>query len=49
MEQEFLLKRYGKFDLFELAHMNAEERSWHIQRITKENQRIEEDAKKNKK
>ena len=36
MEQEFLLKQYGHFSLFELSLMTAESRNWHIQRLDKE-------------
>jgi hypothetical protein len=36
MEQQFQLKYYGHFSLFEQAQMTAEDRSWHIKRIQKE-------------
>lgn len=36
MEEEFILKHYGNFSLFEMAHMNAMERSWHIERLKEE-------------
>lgn len=36
MEQQFQLKYYGRFSLFEQSQMTAEERKWHINRIQKE-------------
>jgi hypothetical protein len=36
MEQQFVLKYYGHFSLFEQAQMTAEERAWHVQRVSKE-------------
>jgi len=42
MEQEFQLKYHCHFNLFELAVMTAEDRSWHLRRmkeqIDKENE-----------
>jgi hypothetical protein len=36
MEQQFQLKYYAKLDLFEQAHMSAEDRAWWLKRIEKE-------------
>jgi hypothetical protein len=36
MEQSFLLKYHGGYDLLEQANMPAEERAWNIRRIDKE-------------
>jgi hypothetical protein len=36
LEQEFILKHYGHFSLFEISHMTAEHRKWHEQRLRKE-------------
>ena len=36
MEEEFILKQYGRFSKFEMALMTAEERQWHINRIKEE-------------
>jgi hypothetical protein len=44
MEQEFLLKRYGDFSIFEINAMTAEERNWFLTRINKENKRIKDDS-----
>jgi hypothetical protein len=35
-EQEFQLKHYGHFSIFEMAQMTAEDRSWHVKRVFKE-------------
>jgi hypothetical protein len=43
MEQEFLLKRYGNFSIFEINTMTAEERNWFLTRINKENKKIKDD------
>jgi hypothetical protein len=45
MEQQFQLKHYGKLDLWEQAHMNAEDRAWWLKRIEKE---LREKAEKEK-
>jgi hypothetical protein len=45
MEQEFQLKYFGKFTLFEMAVMTAEDRSWHINRIKEQ---IDRENKANK-
>jgi hypothetical protein len=36
MEQSFILKYYGHYDLFEQDQMPAEERNWNVERIIKE-------------
>ena len=36
MEQSFLLKYFGGYDLFEQAVMTAEDRNWNIKRIQRE-------------
>lgn len=38
MEQQFQLKYHGGYNLFEQHCMTAEERSWIIERLKKENQ-----------
>lgn len=45
MEQSFLLKYYGGFDIFEMQFMTAEERAWYIDRINKEIKRQNESSK----
>jgi hypothetical protein len=45
MEQQFQLKYYGRFDLFEQAQMTSEERAWMIRRIDKENKDKQEREK----
>lgn len=46
MEQQFLLKRYGKLDIFEQAAMSAEDRQWWLKRIQEENEKQAEAEKK---
>jgi hypothetical protein len=46
MEQEFHLKHYGHFSLFEMAQMTAEARTWHVKRIHKEMKEKAEAEKK---
>ena len=46
MEQQFLLKRYGKLDLFEQNQMSGEDRSWWLKRIKEENDKQAEEEKK---
>jgi len=46
MEQQFLLKRYGKLDLFEQNEMSAEDRNWWLRRIKEENDKQAEEEKK---
>jgi len=36
MNQSFLLKEYGKLDLWEQNQLTAEERKWWIERINQE-------------
>jgi hypothetical protein len=40
MEEQFILKRYCKFSVFEQHFMSAEERAWQIARMNKENKRM---------
>lgn len=35
MEQEHILKQVGGFSLFEMNHMTAEARAWHVRRLQK--------------
>jgi hypothetical protein len=46
MEQQFLLKRYGKLTLFEQAAMSSEDRQWWLKRIQEENEKQAESEKK---
>lgn len=46
MEQQFLLKRYGKLDIFEQAAMSAEDRQWWLKRVQEENEKQAEAEKK---
>ena len=46
MEQQFLLKRYGKLDLFEQSAMSSEDRQWWLKRIQEENDKQAEAEKK---
>ena len=36
MEQQFILKEYGRLSLFEQNNMTAEERIWYIRRLEHE-------------
>lgn len=36
MEQQFILKTYANYSIFELAFMTQEERNWVIKRINEE-------------
>lgn len=42
MEESFLLKFYGRYNIFEQSIMTAEERSWVLDRIDKENKKAAE-------
>jgi hypothetical protein len=46
MEQQFLLKRYGRLDLFEQAAMTSEDRQWWLKRIKEENDKQAEEEKR---
>jgi len=46
LEQQFLLKTYGKLTLFEQNSMTAEDRRWWMQRIQEENEKKAEEEKK---
>lgn len=46
MEQMFNLKFYGHFSLFEISTMTAEERSWWIERINKENKALHDQSQR---
>lgn len=45
MEQQFQLKEYGDYDLFEQAVMTAEDRAWTVKRIERE-MKARQDAEK---
>jgi hypothetical protein len=47
MEQSFLLKYYGGYDIYEQAMMTAEDRNWIIKRINDENKKQEEQSRVN--
>ena len=36
MEQQFILKEYGRISLFEQNNMTAEERNWYVRRLDHE-------------
>jgi hypothetical protein len=36
LEQQFQLKHYGKFSIFEQAQMISEDRAWYMRRLEKE-------------
>lgn len=36
MEQQFILKEYGRLSLFEQDNMTAEERNWYVRRLDHE-------------
>lgn len=38
MEQQFVLKEYGRLSLFEQNNMTAEERNWYVARLNREYQ-----------
>jgi hypothetical protein len=42
MNQQFLLKEYGKLSLFEQENMTAEERSWWLRRLEEERRKQSE-------
>lgn len=46
MEQQFLLKRYGRLDLFEQNNMSAEDRQWWLKRIKEEHDKQAEEEKR---
>lgn len=49
MEESFILNEYCKITIPVQGYLNAEERKWYIDRKNKENRKIEEEAKRNKK
>jgi|APFre7841882654_1041346.scaffolds.fasta_scaffold124509_2 hypothetical protein len=48
MEQSFLLKYHGGYDLWEQANMPAEERAWNIKRIDKEIKEVNKRSQESK-
>jgi hypothetical protein len=42
MEQEFLLKYYGRLSRFEINEMTAEDRSWWLKRLDREAKKTNE-------
>lgn len=45
MEQQFQLKEYGKYTLFEQSVMTAEDRGWTVRRLERE-MKARQDAEK---